>query len=67
MKRNFNSIQNSNTNHAKGNITLEGIVVSITNIYDAHTDKNGKYWSALICDARHNVHTLNKYFSVKTQ
>jgi hypothetical protein len=66
MKRSFNNIQNSNSPTIRNNGVLEGVVVAVTNIFDSNTDKKGKYWSALICDANQNVNRLTKYLSSKT-
>lgn len=65
MKRSFHTTQNANISSVKPNATLEGIVVALTNISENHTDKKGKYWTALICDLNQNINRLTKYLSTK--
>lgn len=66
MKRSFNTMQSSNNSNVKPNSVLEGIIVAITSISNTETEKNQKYWTALICDEDQNISRLTKYFSSKT-
>lgn len=65
MKRSFNNMQNSNGFNTKNNAVLEGLIVTVSNISDSGTDKKGKYWTALICDANQEVNRLTKYLPSK--
>ena len=67
MKRTYSNIQNSNNASKTATVVLEGVVVAITDIFDSQTDKKGKYWTALICDANQNVKRITKYLSSKTK
>ncbi|CAF1239867.1 unnamed protein product [Rotaria sp. Silwood1] len=66
MKRTFNMIQNTNNSNPKPNITLEGIIVAVSDISDNQTQKKGKYWTALLCDINQNINRITKYLSSKT-
>lgn len=66
MKRSYNTTQNLNITNAKPNATLEGVVVAVTDISENHSDKKGKYWTALICDVNQNINRITKYLSSKT-
>ncbi|CAF4238298.1 unnamed protein product, partial [Adineta steineri] len=37
------------------NLTLEGVVVALTAILDSQISKQGKYWTALVCDSNQNL------------
>jgi hypothetical protein len=66
MKRSNNAIANSNSSSVKANAVLEGVIVTVTNLFDNY-DKKGKYWSALLCDSNQCVIRITKYLSSKTK
>ena len=65
MKRTFIAMQTFNNSNVKSNAVLEGIVVAISSISNSQTEKNGKYWTAIICDSNQNINHLTKYLSAK--
>ncbi|CAF1401823.1 unnamed protein product [Adineta steineri] len=66
MKRTITTITNSNNANVKANLSLEGVVVAVTAILDSQITKQGKYWTALVCDSNQNLNRIAKYLSSKT-
>ncbi|CAF1297556.1 unnamed protein product [Adineta steineri] len=66
MKRTITTITNSNNGNVKANLSLEGVVVAVTAILDSQITKQGKYWTALVCDSNQNLNRIAKYLLSKT-
>ncbi|CAF1527027.1 unnamed protein product [Adineta ricciae] len=66
MKRSFNTISNGSSSMCKGDETLEGLVVAVTDLSNNQAERKGKYWTALICDSNQNINRITKYLSSKT-
>ncbi|CAF1364774.1 unnamed protein product [Adineta steineri] len=66
MKRSITTLQISNNANVKANLTLEGIVVAVTPIFNSQFNKQGKYWTGLVCDSNQDINRITKYLSSKT-
>jgi hypothetical protein len=65
MKRISNNNENSNTTNTKNNISLEGIVVAISNLTHKQNEKKTSFWTALLCNADQDIIRITKYLSCK--
>ena len=67
MKRSFNNALNATSSIARGDETLEGLVVAVTGLSNNQAERKGRYWTALVCDSNQNISRITKYLSSKTK
>jgi hypothetical protein len=65
MKRMNNTTDNSNSTNTKNNISIEGVVVAISNLTNKQNEKRTSFWTALICNADQEIIRITKYLSCK--
>ena len=65
MKRTKTSNENSISTNNTSNVSIEGIVVAISNPTHTQNQRTTSFWTALLCQADQSIIRMTKYLSCK--
>ncbi|CAF1197013.1 unnamed protein product [Adineta ricciae] len=65
MKRTNTSHENSISINNTSNVTIEGVVVAISNLTHKQNQRTTSFWTALLCQSDQNIIRITKYLSCK--
>ncbi|CAF1523508.1 unnamed protein product [Adineta ricciae] len=65
MKRANTTSENSISINNKSNLSVEGVVVAISNMTHKQNQRTTSFWTALLCQSDQNIIRITKYLSCK--
>jgi len=65
MKRRNTSNENSISINNRSNLSIDGVVVAISNLTHKQNQRTTSFWTALLCQSDQNIIRITKYLSCK--
>ncbi|CAF1345881.1 unnamed protein product [Adineta ricciae] len=65
MKRTNTNYENSISINNAANVSIEGIVVAISNLTHKQNQRTTSFWTAFLCQSDQNIIRITKYLSCK--